>query len=329
MKIITAIENKKINEHLKNINNIKIQNSDIQYKEGILEYLEKNNNIDIIILKDNLPGQIDLFNLIKEIQKMNNRIKIFILINNNNCEKFENIKNIEYFYLEKITVNNILKILNLHSSNNKEKVKNKIITFSGNRGVGKTTFIIAFSKIISEIKNKKILLIDENENKILTKIFFKNNYNNLTNNNEIIKIENNIYLLNINYLINNKINVTKYLNKIKNNFNYIIFDIIPNCLKKYENIIYKNIYLLEPNIIEIEKAKKYLIYNNIEIIINKKNTNTIDKKIINKTFNKKILGEINYSRNINLFINNDFNINKFDNIEIKNYLKIINKIMEE
>ena len=189
MKIITAIENKKINEHLKNINNIKIQNSDIQYKEGILEYLEKNNN---------------------------------------NCEKFENIKNIEYFYLEKITVNNILKILNLHSSNNKEKVKNKIITFSGNRGVGKTTFIIAFSKIISEIKNKKILLIDENENKILTKIFFKNNYNNLTNNNEIIKIENNIYLLNINYLINNKINVTKYLNKIKNNFNYIIFYIIKN-----------------------------------------------------------------------------------------------------
>ena len=36
MKIITAIENKRINEQLKNINNLEILNSDIQYKEGIL-----------------------------------------------------------------------------------------------------------------------------------------------------------------------------------------------------------------------------------------------------------------------------------------------------
>ena len=55
MKIITAIENKKINEKLKNINNKKILNTDIQYKEGILEYLEKNSDIDLILLKLNLP----------------------------------------------------------------------------------------------------------------------------------------------------------------------------------------------------------------------------------------------------------------------------------
>lgn len=54
MKIITAIENKKINEKLKNINNMKILNTDIQYKEGILEYLEKNSDIDLILLKLNL-----------------------------------------------------------------------------------------------------------------------------------------------------------------------------------------------------------------------------------------------------------------------------------
>ena len=55
MKIITAIENKKINEKLKNINNMKILNTDIQYKEGVLEYLEKNIDIDLILLKLNLP----------------------------------------------------------------------------------------------------------------------------------------------------------------------------------------------------------------------------------------------------------------------------------
>ena len=55
MRIITAIEYKKINEKLKNINNMKILNTDIQYKEGILEYLEKNSDIDLILLKLNLP----------------------------------------------------------------------------------------------------------------------------------------------------------------------------------------------------------------------------------------------------------------------------------
>ena len=83
MKIITAIENKKINEQLKNVNNLEILNTDIQYKEGILEYLEKNNNLDLIVFKENLPGQIKLLNLIKEIKKINNNIKIIIFINNN------------------------------------------------------------------------------------------------------------------------------------------------------------------------------------------------------------------------------------------------------
>ena len=44
-----------MNEKLKNINNMKILNTDIQYKEGILEYLEKNSDIDLILLKLNLP----------------------------------------------------------------------------------------------------------------------------------------------------------------------------------------------------------------------------------------------------------------------------------
>lgn len=328
MKIITAIENKKINEQLKKVNNIKILNSDIQYKEGILEYLEKNNNLDIIIVKDNIPGQINLFNLIKEIQKINNKIKIIILINNNNFKKFDNIKNIEYYYLERITIINILKVLNVYSNNNKKNIKNNVITFSGNRGAGKTTFAIIISKILSEIKNKKVLLIDEDDNKILTKISLKNNYKNINDNEGTIKIENNSYLLNINFLINNKINNLEYLNKIKNKFDYIIFDNMPNYFKKYENIIIKNIYLLEPNIIEFEKARKKLFKKNTEIIINKKNINSIEKKIIEKTFNKKIIGEINYSNNINLFINNNFNINNFNKNEINNYLKIIKKMEE-
>ena len=43
--IITAIGNERLNEELKKENNIKILNKDIQYREGVLEILEENENI--------------------------------------------------------------------------------------------------------------------------------------------------------------------------------------------------------------------------------------------------------------------------------------------
>ena len=325
MKIITAIENKKINEQLNNIKNIEILNSDIQYKEGILEYLEKNNNLDLIILKENLPGQINLFNLINEIQKINNKTKIIILINNSFSDNYKKIKNTNYIYLEKITANNILKILNIEKENIKNNNKTNIIQILGNAGAGKTIFSAVLSKIISEIKNKKVLLIDEDENKILNKNFLKNNYKNIFNKKEIINFNNKIYLLNINYLINNKINILEYLNKIKNDFDYIIIDSKNNNSNKYEKIISKKIFLFEANLLELEKAKKYICKENTEIIINKKNINSIDKNIIEKTFNKKILFEINYDKKINLFINNNFDLNYLNK---KLILKIIKKIIK-
>lgn len=80
---------------------MKILNSDIQYKEGILEYLEKNKRVEIIILKEDLPGQIKILELINEIKKINNKIEIIILIKENDCEKYTTIENVKYIHLEK------------------------------------------------------------------------------------------------------------------------------------------------------------------------------------------------------------------------------------
>ena len=66
----------------------------------------------------------------------------------------------------------------------------------------------------------------------------------------------------------------------------------------------------------------------MEIVINNKNINSIDKEIIKKTINKKILEEINYNKNINLFINNNFNLNYLNKNQIKKFLNIINKLEE-
>ena len=330
MKIITAIENKKINEQLNSINDIEILNSDIQYKEGILEYLEKNKNLDLIILKESLPGQINLLNLINEIKKVNNKIKIIILIKNNCLYENKTIDNVENIYLEKIIIKNILKILNFEKEKliNKNKDEANIIQIIGNSGSGKTTLAAILVEIISKIKNEKVFLIDEEKNKILSNILLKNNHKKNINNKEIINIDNKIYLFNINYLINNKINILDYLNKIKNNYNYFIIDSKNNNFSKNEKIINKTVYLIETNLFELEKAKKYLNKENIEIIVNKKNINSIDKKIIEKIFNKKILFKNNYNKNINLFINNNFNLRYLNKNQINKYTKIINKLEE-
>ena len=53
MKIITAMNNPKLNEELKNEKNVEIICKDIFYKEGILEILEKEINIYYIFINYN------------------------------------------------------------------------------------------------------------------------------------------------------------------------------------------------------------------------------------------------------------------------------------
>lgn len=84
--------------------------------------------------------------------------------------------------------------------------------------------------------------------------------------------------------------------------------------------------MLESNVLEIKKTKKFLINNDIKIILNKLNINSIDEKIIEETLKKEIIGKINYSKSINLFINNLFDYNYLSKKEIYNFLKIIEKI---
>ncbi len=78
MKIITAINNPKLNDELKNEKNIEIICKDIFYKEGILEILENEINIDYIIINSQLEGEIKLNKLIEKIIEKNEKIKILL-----------------------------------------------------------------------------------------------------------------------------------------------------------------------------------------------------------------------------------------------------------
>ena len=225
-------------------------------------------------------------------------------------------------YLKEINFNNIIQILNIKNKEEKNN-KNKIIKINGNNNSGKSIFSIIISKLL--LNKYKILLIDNDENNILSKILLENK----NMNNEIIKILNNFYIINFDYILKEKINIINYLKKIKKEFDYIIMD-SNNKDKNYRKIIDKEIYLIEPNMFEMKKIKKEIIQNNkIKIILNKSNLYSIDKNVIEKTINKKIIGEIEYSKNINLLINNNLELKYLNKKEINNIIKIIKEVINE
>lgn len=307
MNILTALANNKINEKLKAVEDINILNKDIQYKEGILEYLEKNKNIDIIIFLEELPGQIKTKKLIEIINSINNKIKIIIITNKNKEIKNNKInKKIRYFYLEKINYENIIKMIKIKNNKN-------ILRLIGNRGVGKTILCIIISEIIINIKKQKVLLIDKDKNFILTKMYSRNS----NNNENLIKIKNNLYIL----------KNEKELYRIKEQFDYIIIDSNEiNVNTNNNQFIIKDILILEANLLELKKINNLKLNNIKGIILNKNNKNNISEKIIEKIFNKKIIGKINYNKKINLFINNNFNLFYFSKNEINNIIRIIENI---
>lgn len=307
MNILTALANNKINEKLKAVEDINILNKDIQYKEGILEYLEKNKNIDIIIFLEELPGQIKTKKLIEIINSINNKIKIIIITNKNKEIKNNKInKKIRYFYLEKINYENIIKMIKIKNNKN-------ILRLIGNRGVGKTILCIIISETIINIKKQKVLLIDKDKNFILTKMYSRNS----DNNENLIKIKNNLYIL----------KDEKELYRIKEQFDYIIIDSNEiNVNTNNNQFIIKDILILEANLLELKKINNLKLNNIKGIILNKNNKNNISEKIIEKIFNKKIIGKINYNKKINLFINNNFNLFYFSKNEINNIIRIIENI---
>lgn len=297
-KIITAINNPKLNEELKKENNFEIIGKDIQYKEAILEILEKNNNIDLIIINEKIPGEINLEKLIKKIKLINEKIKIIFIFENENKE------------LEKILIKNNIKDIYY---NNKINLK-ELINLINKNEINIEEEIIKLKKIIEE-KNIKID-IDEN------KINFKNNFS------KKIKlfrknIENKTKKLKNKFFNNSK--KTDYINtKCKPiNTKIITFSGNNKSGKSTLSLIFAN-YLIDENkrvlLIDMDLEK-----NDLSIILKKQK---LIEKIKNKINNKKEFfnNYLNYEKNknnylINNKIKNELN-KKIINNKINNYLKI-------
>lgn len=323
---------------------IEIVSNNIQYKEGILEILELNKNINYILFSDNLLGQIGTKELTKKIIEINKEIIIFIFVNNkkqfikNNKDILNNkniklINNINDEKLNEIFIKKQDKILKENNNIKKEKAEeNKIISISGTSGVGKSITTLKIAKYLKE-KNKKILLVDLD--------YFNNSMQlilGINNKKEGIKKVNN----KINYIKYNKnINILNIIKENKNKYNYILIDtsseVFFELTKEILKISDTNIFLIEPNLVGIEKANnllniylnKYLINKeSIKILINKYNKYSIKYEIIKNIFYKfKIIGKIKINEKYDLVINKN-NLNyllvKKNNYLCKKMIKRIN-----
>lgn len=227
-KIITAIGNEILNKKLKKENDFEVIIEDIQYKEGIIEYLEKENNIDILIISELLPGNIELKELIEKIKNINSNIEIIIFLENKNTE-LENylyakgIYNI--FYNNQIEIEEIIKIINnknIEINNELKEIKQMLLEKQKNKVNNKKIILNKLINIFNkkqkyDLKEEKIISVT-GTNGVGKSIFTINLANSLSNSkNKILIIDFDILNNSLHTILEIKKYSKKIRNKIKNN----------------------------------------------------------------------------------------------------------------
>lgn len=310
-KIITALGNPLLNNNLSKEKEFNILTKDIQYQDGIFEIMEKEENIDFLILSEILLGENKIENLIKKIKEKNNKIKIITILEN----KKEELENILY-------LNGVKKIY----YNNKVEIQ-EIISFIKNEDKEEN------EKIKIELEKLKEILIKNNIN------FEKNKINNnLLENKNTNKIEDNKYK---NNLIQNKEKNKKTKIKIikeNNKKNCKVISIagtggvgksiitlnLSNILKeKCQKILIIDFDILNKSLHTILGVSQYS-----EKIKNKiQKNNLIQNKINIKELIIKINKKVDLISGINLLFDNKYKISsekiKFILEELKQYYDII------
>ena len=298
-KIITAIGNENLNRKLNKEKNLEIIGEDIQYKEGILEFLEKEKNIDFLILSELLPGQIDIKELIEKIKIINPYIQIILFLEKENkeLENYLYAKGIYFiFYNNQINYFEIIKLINNEEENLNKKLKieldelKKKILEKENKNNKKIN-------IFNKIKNKSEKNI--NKNNLLNINFNNSKNNNLNNKNkEIICVTGTSGVGKSIF----SINLAKSFMENKNKILIIDFDILNNSLHTILGI------------------KKYP-----EKIKNKiKNNNLLDEIKIEDLI-IKINNKLDLISGINLLFDSKY---KISSIKIKNILEKLKQIYE-
>ena len=353
MKVLTAINDSELIKNLKD-NGFDTCPYNIQYKEGILEYIELNSFVDYIVLDFNLPGDIDIKDLISKVLKQNPLIKI-IVVNQLNIKEV-------YKCFDKYDRNDLLDFLIIDCDIRdyyKYKNKGKIITILGASGVGKSVFSINLANCLN--CEKKVIIDFDVLNNSLHYLLGVDNYSakvqakikkNLLNKSYVYEKEQD-YIVNskdftmktiynvdlisgVNLVFDTQSQVTpenigKIILKLKNYYDIIIIDTSSQCFLEYNKEFMKLsdelIFLSGASLYEVQKAKillkKYtedykIDKNKIYIVFNKCTKSSIDESILRELFKEyKVLGKIKLRDYYDYIINNNKSKQKKINREIK------------
>lgn len=269
-------------------------------------------------------------------------------INNFRKNNFNSEKNI--FHQKTLPLNNLISI--------KEKspnIKSKIISILGPNGIGKSVFSILLAQSMEE---KKSIIIDFDvlNNSLHTLLGIKN-YDEkikkgISNNDLIYHVQDiNKYIIKTNKKIDilsgmNLIFDSKYklsykklkqiVEKLKEEYNYIIFDTSSECFLDYTkeiiNISDETIFISGANLLEIKKSQKLLDIYTKDWEINRRKFNIVFNKCTNKSVDDEILKEIfgNYTILGKIELNDyyDLLVNKNMSQQTKLH-KEINKIKKQ
>lgn len=324
-KIITAMGSETLNKKLKEKNQIQIVSKDIQYREGIIEFLEINSEIDEILISERIWGEITWEELIKKILQINSKIEIVLFVQN--TMKFQ-LKDLSPEISKKVQIRNEEETIRGHIQEKEEtkelmkqkenemqkQKKSKVITILGSGGVGKTSFIIFFIQKINS--NKKILIIDFDLIHPCIHIFLNQKRNSRQEKEDkrkfILKIKKNVELLSDSKSFFGLFNepsqkefVIKFLNLI-NKYDFIMIDISNEYLSIYgKEILLQSdelIMIIEPDLLGIKKANDLLqIYREkmrlemkkFSLVFNKYQVTSIHYQLIKNIFSDyRILGRI-------------------------------------
>ncbi len=304
IKILVALNNKKIKEKLDLRYKDKVYNYDFVYKEDIISYIEKYNNNYIILTRLDLSGNMNYLEYIRKIKKINTKNRIIIIIDKLEKEIKEflfanevfniiegNEIDMEVIYKQINTENKIVYKTVYKKSNNSDD-KRKITVF-GSNGSGKSFISSLMANSIAKKTKKRVVLVSfDDKNSCLDiinnincfnfdiKHFFTGedmNYDYISKSISQSNVCKNLWLMNSDIkLTDNRLKISKSQMQnltfyLKSRFDYVIFD-LPNYTlnsnyKILMDIVDEIIFVTNPNYISIKQSKIYLdfIYNKLKI----------------------------------------------------------------
>ena len=354
MKTITALGIEEINYEVLKENGYEIIGKDIIYQDGIFEALEIYKSTEAIIISDFLPGNLTFEELIKKIVKKYDKIDITIFLEHddyNKCIYLNSFGIYKIYSIENYTIemnnnrnvdNNDKFIEILKNKINSSKMdyinrlpimneNNSIIVISGIEGGGKTIIACLLAKKLADKGKVLIIDMDSTINGINTITgqegeFINYKYFDIKNFQSFEDIDNKGIGKET-----KKVQFYEFLERIKNEYDFIIIDGEKNgtemqrMLFDYANSI---VFVMEPNLISLKKAKSILEnvsdeeIQKLKILLNKKSKYSIKNNLLEKIFYRyEIIGYIPYLDQIEYIINKNFNkkldISTFNDIAIK------------